>query len=121
MRSEYHVALRGMRFHALVGVLPHEREFAQPIEVDLDVWPRAADDAQGEGHLLDYRRLYELVAAVMRAGPIDYLEGLVLGVASQVLETEAVDRVRVAARKPHVALPGPLAHAEVSIDLSRHA
>lgn len=110
-----------MRFHALVGVLAHEREFAQPIEVDLDVWPRAADESSSEGILLDYRVLYDLVSGVVSAGPMDYLEGLVLSVASQVMQLDVVDRVRVAARKPHVALPGPLAHAEVTIDLARDA
>lgn len=108
-----------MRFHALVGVLAHEREFAQPIEVDLDVWPRAAGESPAEGTLLDYRVLYDLVAGVMSAGPIDYLEGLVLAVATKVMQLDLVDRVRVAARKPHVALPGPLAHAEVTVDLAR--
>ena len=34
------VTLRGMRFHALVGVLPHEAEFAQPLEVDVSVGVR---------------------------------------------------------------------------------
>ena len=33
----------GMRFHVCVGILAHEREFAQPLEVDL----RCRHDADG--------------------------------------------------------------------------
>src|SRR5258708_29836960 len=31
------IALMGMRFHVRVGVLPHERELPQPLEIDLVV------------------------------------------------------------------------------------
>ncbi len=57
------ITLRGLRFHALVGILPHERTVPQPIEVDLDV--RVAD---GDA-LVDYRALYDDVARVVSPGP----------------------------------------------------
>ena len=119
MRAEYAISLRGLRFHARVGVLPHERELPQPIEVDITVWPRAANSEATSGMLLDYRVLYDLVSRIVNEGPIDFLEGLVASVAERAMETGTVQRVRVAARKPHVPLPGPLAHAEVALDLSR--
>ena len=31
------IELRGLRLSAIVGVLPHEREQAQPLELDLDI------------------------------------------------------------------------------------
>lgn len=119
MRTLYQIALRGMRFHARVGVLPHERELPQPIEIDLIVFPRAPQDLPDVGKLLDYRTLYDLVAGVLGEGPIDYLEGLTVAVAERVMAGGNVNRVRVQARKPHVALPGPVSHAEVSIELTR--
>ena len=66
--TTHEITLRAMRFHALVGILPHERELAQPIEID--VTARLGD---GEG-IVDYRRMYEAAASVFSAGPIDYLE-----------------------------------------------
>ena len=34
------VTLKAMRFHARIGVLPHEAEIAQSIEVDASLWVR---------------------------------------------------------------------------------
>lgn len=119
MQTNYEVALNGVAFHARVGVLPHERQVPQPIEVDIRVWPRTpAAHAQG-GSLLDYRQLYELVGDVFKKGPIDYLEGAGLSIAERVMATDQVNRVRVSVRKPHVPLPGPLHNAEIVIELSR--
>lgn len=107
------VTLRGMRFHALVGILPHEREVAQPLEIDLTVWGAAA------GIVIDYRGLYDLVASVVSAGPIDYLESAGARIADGAVALPGVARARVALRKPNVALGGPLAHAEVVVSRLR--
>lgn len=117
MQTSYEVALNRVRFHARVGVLPHERQLPQPIEVDLRVWPRTA--AGSGGFLLDYRQLYDLVAGVLSEGPVDYLEGIALSIAERAMTTDQAQRVRVSVRKPHVPLPGPLDSAEVSIELTR--
>jgi len=109
-----------MRFHALVGVLPHEQEIAQPLEMDVTVWlgeRRASDPSIS----LDYRELYLAMANTVAGAPIGYLEDLVDRAATAALALSAVARVRVAARKPHVALPGPLSFAEVAIERDRHA
>jgi dihydroneopterin aldolase len=119
VQTNYEVALNGVTFHALVGVLPHERQIPQPIEVDVRVWPRTpAARAQG-GSLLDYRQLYGVVASVLDEGPTDYLEGVALSIAERVIATDQASRVRVTVRKPHVPLPGPLHNAEVAIELTR--
>lgn len=119
MRTSYEVTLRGLRFHMLVGVLPHEREYPQPIEIDVTAWPSVHAGVAPSGALLDYRVLYESVADVVGRGPADYLEGIVAAVAEQVLKDATVERVRVVARKPHVAMPGPLSCAEVAFELAR--
>jgi len=104
------ITLRAMQFHALVGILPHERLIQQPIEVDLTVHV-------DEGELVvDYRGLYDVVTGVVTSGPIDFLEQIADRVAAKTFEHN--DRIlfaRVAVRKPHVALPGPLAYAEVVV------
>jgi dihydroneopterin aldolase len=104
------ITLRGMRFHAVVGILPHERELAQPLEVDLTVWV-----ARGGGGVLDYRALYGAAAEPSLAGH-GYLEALAEAIMTAALALPGVARAEVAVRKPHVALPGPLDHAEIRLE-----
>jgi len=105
------ITLRAMRFHALVGILPHERTTPQPIEIDLRV---ELEDGQG---VVDYRALYAIVAAVLEAGPIDFLEEVGDQVARGTLaHNSRIRTARVAVRKPHVALAGPLSHVEVVVE-----
>jgi 7,8-dihydroneopterin aldolase/epimerase/oxygenase len=107
-----------MRFHARVGILPHERELPQPIEIDLTVWPAGPLRAGASG--LDYRGLYDAAAGVV-ARELGWLEEVGEAVADLVLRDPRVRRARVAVRKPHVALPGALQHAEVVVDRDRGA
>ena len=104
------ITLRGMRFHALVGILPHERTTAQPIEVDLSV---QVDEGIG---VIDYRALYAIAAAALD-NRTDFLEEIGERISREVLaHSPRVRSARVAVRKPHVALAGPLAYAEVVVE-----
>jgi 7,8-dihydroneopterin aldolase/epimerase/oxygenase len=103
------ITLEAMSFHTRIGVLPHEREHPQPVEIDLTAWIRP------ETGVVDYRTLYADVRECALAAGLSYLEDLAESVASRVLANADVFRVRVAVRKPHVALGGPLRHAEVAI------
>jgi 7,8-dihydroneopterin aldolase/epimerase/oxygenase len=107
------ITLHAMRFHAIVGILPHERELPQPLEVDLTALVAAERSTP-----LDYRALY---AAAERAvdGAHGYLEELAVALAEDTLTLPGVQHVAVAVRKPHVALPGPLAYAEVRLERGR--
>ena len=105
------VALMGMRFHVCVGILPHEREIAQPLEVDLIV----RRDATAEG-VVDYRELYDAVRETVASDPLTYLEAFAEALASRALAFEGVSWCRVAVRKPQVALGGPLAFAQVAVE-----
>lgn len=118
-----------MRFHAAVGILPHESTLPQPLEIDLTVWRPTAramtPDSRSAGAVasrpvLDYRELYALAASTVADGPIAYLEDIAEQLARLVLGLDGVQRTRIAVRKPHVALPGPLAHAEIVIERERH-
>jgi dihydroneopterin aldolase len=108
------ITLAGLRFHVRVGILPHERELPQPLEIDLSV--RVAPGGAG---VLDYRELYAAVRAVVDVQPLDYLETIGEHILASVLAINAVSSARVAVRKPHVALGGPLAHAEVVVEAAR--
>jgi dihydroneopterin aldolase len=107
------ITLAGMRFHVRVGILPHEREIAQPLELDLTV-RRAA----GSSAFVDYRALYAIVCAVVGAEPLEYLESIGAEIVARALALDGVGHVRVAVRKPHVPLGGPLAYAEVVVEES---
>ena len=112
------ITLKGMRFHTLVGLLPHEEHVAQPLELDLTVWLslRHVGETDSPGALLDYRRLYKMVSETVGASPHRLLEALCEKVAAQALDMEPVERVRVAARKPHAPIDGPLEYVEVVIE-----
>lgn len=114
MSSRTRITLREMAFHVRVGILPHERELPQPLSIDVTV-TLAGDDPP----LLDYRELHALVARVVQGGPLDYLESIGDAIARAALARPEVSDVRVALRKPHVALPGPLACAEVVVERDR--
>lgn len=112
-----------MRFHVLVGVLPHEQLHPQPIEIDVTVWRALRTDDAGGGDadedVVDYRDLYDAVAARVTGGPLRFLEDVARTLVGDLLARPYVRRARVAVRKPHVPLPGPLAFAEVVVDSGR--
>jgi dihydroneopterin aldolase len=109
-----------MRFHTLVGLLPHEQHVPQPLELDLTVWRSlhgvGASDSPKE--LLDYRDLYTLVEDTVGKSPHRLLEALCERIVARALALPAVERVRVAARKPHAPLAGPVDYVEVVLDRS---
>jgi dihydroneopterin aldolase len=115
------ITLRGMRFHTLVGLLPHEGKFPQPLELDvtafLDLSRVGASDSPRM--LLDYRTLYQVVADTVGTSHHKLLEALCERVAAAALALDGVARVRVAARKPHAPVPGPLESVEVVVERAR--
>ena len=113
------ITLRGMRFHTLVGVLPHEHELPQPLEIDVTLALSPATDVRGPNRVLDYRTLYDLVSSTVSRGHTGYLEDLARELAERSLRIERALGVRVAVRKPNVALPGPLEYAEVVVERKR--
>jgi dihydroneopterin aldolase len=115
----YEVTLKAMRFHARIGVLPHEAEIAQSIEVDVSLWVRRRGPKMSASDIVDYRRVYELVEEVVTDGHTSFLEEVCERIADRALAMPLVDKVRVSVRKPNVALPGPLAYAEVALERGR--
>jgi len=115
------ITLRGMRFHTLVGLLPHEEKFPQPLELDVTAFLslRQVGESDAPGMRLDYRTLYETVADCVGTSHHKLLEGLCERIAQAALGLEGVDRVRVAARKPHAPIPGPLEAVEVVVERTR--
>ncbi len=115
------ITLRGMRFHTLVGLLPHEEKFPQPLELDVSVYLslQQVGATDSPRMLLDYRTLYKLVADTVGTSHHKLLEALCERIAQAALALEGVSRVRVAARKPHAPVAGPLDAVEVVIERTR--
>src|SRR6266550_8718500 len=113
------VTLKAMRFHARIGVLPHEAEIAQSIEVDASLWVRRTGARLTPKDILDYRRVYDMVAEVVTQGHTGFLEEVGEQIADRALQLPMVEKVRIAVRKPNVVLPGPLAYAEVALERAR--
>jgi dihydroneopterin aldolase len=112
------ITLKGMRFHTLVGLLPHEESIPQPLELDVTAFLslRQVGETDSPRALLDYRNLYQRVADTVGTSHHRLLEALCEQIASKVLELDNVVRVRVAARKPHAPIPGPLESVEVVLE-----
>jgi dihydroneopterin aldolase len=108
------VTLRGLRFHVLVGILPHERLVPQPLEIDVTAWVT-------HGELVDYRGIHDAVRSVVEGETLDYLEHVGDAIAKRVLDAKSVERARVTLRKPHVSLPSPVTCAEVVVTRGRRA
>jgi len=115
------ITLKGMRFHTLVGLLPHEGKFPQPLELDVTAYLslRRVGESDEPAMRLDYRRLHGVVADTVGTSHHKLLEGLCERIARAVLELEGVDGVRVAARKPHAPIAGPLDYVEVVLERRR--
>ena len=87
------ITLKGMRFHTCVGVLPHERQHPQPLELDLTAWLslQAVGESDSPLHLLDYRDLYTVVADTVGSSPHKLLEALCEQVAERALALTGVE------------------------------
>lgn len=102
------------------GVLPEERERAQPFEVDLDVetdlGPAGRSDELAD--TLDYGSLAETVAGIVTGEPARLLEHLAERIASAVLAAPGAHRVTVTVRKLRPPVPVDMTSAAVRITRS---
>lgn len=110
-----------MRFHAIIGDLPYERERPQPVEVDVEIETPfrdvAAADTLEAG--VDYRSLYATVADSMSTDPDvapRLLETLCVRVAERISGLPGVERAVVRCRKPWAAIDGAVERVEVEVE-----
>ena len=120
------LTLRGMRFSARHGVLPHEKVEPQPFEVDVILHADLARASETDvlGDTIDYSALHELVGAIVTGPPFDLIEALAGAVARAVLtatDPGLVDAVEVRVRKPQAPLGGELDTVEATLFRRRPA
>jgi dihydroneopterin aldolase len=111
------ILLKGMRFHAFVGATEAERQQAQTIEVDLELWLPSLRDAGQRDDLratLDYGRAFEATRAVVEGQRANLLEHLAERIAEAVKPLGAKEVV-VRVRKFRPPVDGMVEAAEVEV------
>lgn len=116
------IELRGLRMTAVIGVLPEERERAQPIEFDLDVYgflgPAGHSDDLGD--TVDYGAVCDTVAKVIDGFQPKLLEHLADRVGGALLHTYLhISAVTVTVRKLRPPVPYQLDSSGVRVHRDR--
>ena len=102
-----HIYVNGLRLMALVGVLPHEREAEQPVQVDIDLEVDLVEAGLTD-NLVDtanYGAIAEAVSDVVRTSRDVLLERLVARIAERCLQFDHVEvaDVRLTKLRPPIA------------------
>ena len=92
------LTLTGLRFDATLGILAHERDPAQPIQVDaelnLGAQPLQPSD-DDITHVLDYRKVRQIIIDECTAEHVNLLETLIGKLSQRLLQLPGVLGVRV--------------------------
>ena len=92
------LSLTGLRFNANVGILAHEKNAPQPIQVDAELslgeQPLAPRD-DDISHVLDYRRVRQIIIDECTAEHVNLLESLIGKLANRLMQLPGVLGVRV--------------------------
>ena len=92
------MTLTGLRFDANLGILDHEKTSPQPIQVDaelnLGTQPMLPSDDDIE-HVLDYRKVRQIIIAECTAIHVNLLESLIGKRAHRLMQLPGVVGVRV--------------------------
>ena len=85
------LTLTGLRFDANLGILEHEKTAPQPIQVDaelnLGTQPLLPHD-DDIGHVLDYRKVRQIIIAECTAEHVNLLESLIGKLAHRLMQID---------------------------------
>ena len=112
------IFLRGMRFMACHGVLPHEREVPQPFEVDVEMGLdlRAAGESDDLDDTVNYAKVYDVVSTVLTVTRKYLIEALAEEIADDLLRHfDSLRWVRVTVHKPTAPIDGIFSDVGVTI------
>ena len=92
------LTLTGLRFNANLGILAHEKNAPQPIQVDAELSQglqplQPCDD--DIGHVLDYRRVRQIIIDECTAEHVNLLESLIGKLVQRLMQLPGVVGVRV--------------------------
>ena len=112
------IFLRGMRFMACHGVLPHEQEVSQPFEVDVELGLslRTAGESDDLDDTVNYAKVYRTVSSIMNGASKQLIESLAEELAEVLLgQFYALRWVRVTVHKPTAPIDGIFSDVGVTI------
>jgi dihydroneopterin aldolase len=92
------LTLTGLRFDANLGILDHEKQKPQPIQVDaeLNLGTQALQPHDDDiRHVLDYRKVRKIIIDECTAEHVNLLESLIGKLALRLMELPGVLGVRV--------------------------
>ena len=92
------LSLSGLRFSASLGILAHEKAAPQPIQVDaeLNQGPQPLRPQDDDiGHVLDYRKVRQIIIEECTAEHVNLLESLIGKLAQRLMQLPGVVGVRV--------------------------
>ena len=97
-RGTQSLTLTGLRFNASLGILEHEKDQPQPIQVDaelnLGTQPLTPSD-DDISHVLDYRKVRQIIIAECTSEHVNLLESLIGKLAHRLMQLPGVRGVRV--------------------------
>ena len=92
------LTLTGLRFDANLGILAHEKAAPQPIQVDAELHLGAQPLAPRDDdirHVLDYRKVRQIIIDGCTAEHVNLLESLIGKLANRLMQLPGVLGVRV--------------------------
>jgi dihydroneopterin aldolase len=115
------IEIRGLRALGVIGVLPEERERAQPFEVDFDVEADLVEAGRSDRleDTLDYGALTAAAERVVREERPLLLERVAARIAEELLREPRALAVRVTVRKLRPPLPSDVATSAVTVRRTR--
>ncbi len=116
------IEVRDLRVTGVHGVLPEERERAQPFSVDLVAWVdlEAAQHSDELADTVDYGALAQTAADVVAGRSYQLLEALAGRLATALLIVDPrIEAVEVTVRKLHPPLPLDVGSTGVRVRRSR--
>jgi dihydroneopterin aldolase len=116
------IEIRDLRVVGVHGVLPEERERAQPFSLDIVAWVdmAAAQASDALADTVDYGALAQLASDLVGQGSFQLLEALAGHVAEALLLTDSrLQAVEVAVRKLRPPLALDVASTGVTVHRSR--
>ena len=113
------IEITGIRCYGYIGYLPEEKVLGQWFEVDVTLWLDLIRVGQSDAiaDTIDYRTTIETVKNLVKNAKFDLVERLAEAIASSILESAKVGKVRVRLTKP--AAPIPEFGGKITIDITR--
>jgi dihydroneopterin aldolase/2-amino-4-hydroxy-6-hydroxymethyldihydropteridine diphosphokinase len=115
------IEIRGLRVMTVVGVLPHEREAAQPVRLDVSLGVDLRDAGRSDelGDTANYGAVAEALAAVVRESKDLLLERLAHRAAQTALAFDRVEWVELTVTKLRPPIPDDVETTAVTVRRTR--